>query len=178
MKRSHWAALALGALGIGTLIMLEEPLDPRRKKIVDAALSRVGETDPTEFWADTMPGAPPSDYPKDWCGGFALWAIHQGDIGKDLDWKIELGFLIPNLTQTKNPKPGDIAYFARNQHEAVVSAVDGPNVSLVNGNGENGQVTTSNVPKSIVTAFFSLEPLLKKAPLPTTVSGGDPCSEL
>lgn len=145
--------------------MLDTPLDPRRAKVVSAALSQLGKSDASVYWADAMPGAPESDYPKDWCGGFVLWALHEAGLGLDLVWKIGRGFLIPNLSQTKTPKPGDIAYFAHNQHHAIVSAMNSDgSVSLVNGNGANGQVTTSSVPTSSVTAFFSLEKLLETMP--------------
>ena len=143
---------------------MTETIDPRRTAVVDAALSQLGATDASVYWADTMPGSPESDYPKDWCGGFALWALHQAQLGLDLVWKVGAGFLIPNLSQTKNPKPGDIAYFAHNQHHAIVSAVNSDGtVSLVNGNGAGAQVTMSSVPKSSVTAFFSLDRLLQEA---------------
>lgn len=148
-------------------------LDPRRKKVVFAALGRQGDRSSLEYWQDTLPGLSELDYPKDWCGGFALWAIHQADLGKDLNWKIGSGFLIPNLSITSHPQPGDIAYFDHNQHHAIVTAVNGTSVSLVSGNGMGGQVTVSMVPMSAVTAFFSLDPLLRKAG-PTSVSGACP----
>ncbi len=171
MQKSSWLGLGLAALGIGTLLMLDQ-LDPRRKAVVDAALSKLGATNGNEFWADTLPGVPPSDYPKDYCGGFALWAIHQAGLGLNLDWKIGSGFLIPNLSQTKNPKPGDIAYFAHNEHHAVVRDVSNGSVGLINGNGAGGQVTQSIAPMSTVTAFFSLEKLLETNP-GTKVGGSD-----
>ncbi len=163
MKSRGWLALGLAALGVGTIIMLDQ-LDPRRRAVVDAALSKLGATNGNEFWADTLPGSPASDYPKDWCGGFALWALHQAGLGLDLDWKIGSGFLIPNLSQTKSPKPGDIAYFAHNEHHAIVSEVTSSSVGLINGNGAGGQVTRSIAPLNTVTAFFSLERLLETNP--------------
>lgn len=169
---------AFAALGIGTLYMFSTPVDPRRKQIVNAVLSQIGEKDPLPYWRDAMPNASESEYPKDWCGGFALWAVHQGGIGKTLEWLIAnpndpkhlQGFLIPNLMQTRNPQPGDIAYFDHNQHHAVVADVFGDSVQLVNGNGVGEQVTVSSLPKQAVTAFFSIEPLLKKSPLPAVVT--------
>jgi hypothetical protein len=145
--------------------MLDTPLDPRRRQVVNAALSKVGATNANEFWVDALPaGTPTSDYPKDWCGAFDLWAIHQAGLGLGVNWKIGEGFLIPHLSMTHDPKPGDVAYFAHNQHHAIVSDVIGSTVSLINGNGAGGQVTTSSCPKANVTAFFSLDKLLNASP--------------
>jgi hypothetical protein len=60
------------------------------------------------------------------------------------------------------PKPGDIAYFEKNQHHAIVAAIntDGT-VDLINGNGTGGAVTESRPAKTKVTAFFSIQPLLE-----------------
>ena len=149
--------------------MTESTIDPRRKKVVDAATSRIGESNDTEYWQDTLPGLPESDYPKDWCGGFALWAIHQAGLGKNLNWKIGSGFLIPNLSFTAHPQPGDIAYFDHNQHHAVVTGVHGTSVDTVSGNGLGGKVSASTIPMASATAYFSLDPLLRKAG-PTSVA--------
>lgn len=150
----------LGALAaFGALLMLEKS---PREKVVQAALSRLGATDASEFWTDTLPGMPRSSWPPDWCGAFVLWCLHQAGLARQIIWTIGTGFLDNRFPQTRSPEPGDVAYFDHNQHQAIVRRVE-PNgmVSLVNGNGAGAQVTLSQVPLSSVTAFFSLKSLLK-----------------
>lgn len=141
-----------------------DPIDSRRAAVVTIAENELGSLDPRVYWADVMPNASPHDYPKDWCGAFALWVLHQAGMALDLEWKIGRGFLIPNLPQTTHPKPGDIAYFEHNQHHAIVSEVTSSSVGLINGNGAGGQVTRSIAPLNTVTAFFSIERLLETNP--------------
>jgi hypothetical protein len=128
----------------------------KRSRVVDAALSRVGDSNAERYWADVMAT---NDRPRDWCGAFALWALHRAGLAKNWYWQTGLGFLF-RLPTTRDPKPGDVAYFDRNQHHAVVTAVTGNDVALVNGNGAEGRVSTSRVAKSAVTSFYSIAPLL------------------
>ncbi len=133
-----------------------------RAAVVAAAVSQIGNTDPALYWHDTLPGRDPGH--ADWCGAFALWCLHQARLALDWNWEIGSGFLLstihPSLPTTAEPEPGDIAYFDHNQHEAVIEAVSPSGVSLINGNGAGGAVTRSSVPRSAVTAFFSIAPLL------------------
>lgn len=154
MKRL--GAIALGVLGVALLATPDA-----RTRVLRAARSRLGASDASEFWADTLPGMPSSSWPADWCGAFVLWALHQAGLARGLSWQIGSGFLIPNLAQTSDPKPGDVAYFDHNQHEALIESIkpDGT-LTLLNGNGDGGKVTESTVPRSAVTAFFSLDRLL------------------
>lgn len=134
---------------------------PGRDAVVLAALSQVGSSDAARYWADVMPGVNAGKL--DWCGAFALWCLHQAGLALDRHWVIGKGFILVGphpLPTTTDPKPGDIAYFNHNQHQAIVSAVTASGVELVNGNGSAGKVSISTVPKSAVTAFFSIEPLL------------------
>ena len=163
MRTKTILTFAALSVAIGALFMFDQ-IDPRRKAVVDAAEGELGSKDANKYWADAMPGAPESDYPKDWCGAFALWALHRAGLGLNLDWVIGQGFLLKNLPMTKNPKPGDIAYFDHNQHHAVVSEVTSSSVGLINGNGAGGQVTRSIAPMNTVTAFFSIERLLETNP--------------
>lgn len=142
------------------------PVPPRgpeskRQAVVFAALGEVGNGDPTKYWADVLPGVDAKGL--EWCGAFALWALHQAGLALDRRWVLGRGFILVGphpLPQTTNPKPGDIAYFSKNQHEAIVEFVSPGAVQLVNGNGQGGRVTVSTVPRASVTAFFSIEPLL------------------
>jgi hypothetical protein len=173
MKTSSKLAFALGAvvtaIGIGSIF--KETEDSLRQKVANAAASEMDKDDPTKYWVDVMG---PGIHPKDWCGAFALWALHQAGLALGIKWKPTLGFLMvpPTvLPTTKTPKVGDIAYFNRSQHHAVVRKVyaDG-SVDLVNGNGYNpkiangakSEVAPSHVKGSDVTYFFSIQPYINQ----------------
>lgn len=161
--RGGWAALGLGAAGLGAGIWALWPVSPRLR-VAQAAKSQLGRTNAAPYWADVLPGTPPSGYPKDWCGAFDLWALHQAGLAKNLNWVIGQGFL-QNLSTTQNPQVGDTAYFDTNEHHAVVTGVDraAGTVSLVNGNGAGGAVSASVTPMSHVAGFYSIAPLLSTA---------------
>lgn len=156
-----------GSTGVEPEPLPPDPLHPKspRDRVVAAALSQVGNTDPAEYWADVLPGVNVGH--ADWCGAGALWCLHQAGLALDRHWVIGKGFLLtpPALPTTHAPQIGDIAYFDHNQHQAVVTAVadDGHAVELVNFNGQNGAVSVSTVTPAQVTAFFSIAPLLPAA---------------
>lgn len=152
------------SLGLGALMLTADSSDPRQR-LVAWARSQIGSRDSKSVWKSALePGTPETDYPKDWCGGFLLAGLHAVGLASHVFWEIGTGFELQHLSQTKTPKPGDIAYFDKNEHRALVTAVDPSGmVSLINGNGANGQVSTSTVPLSSVTAFFSIDNLLKGA---------------
>ena len=158
------ALTALGALGAAASVWALWPVSPR-VRVARAAQGALGSSDASVYWADVLPGTPPSGYPKDWCGAFALWALHQAGLAKDRNWIIGAGFL-DGLPTTPTPDVGDVAYFTTNEHQAVVVGVDlpGGTVSLVNGNGTGGAVSPSVTPMSHVAAFYSIAPLLAEAP--------------
>ncbi len=146
----------------------------KRMSIVETALSEVGSSDASKYGA--APGV-------DWCGIFDLWVYHRNGILTDVEWayaedvsgdgKVDFGFLMvppKALPMTNSPEPGDIAYFNRNQHHAMVSEVRDDEVDLINGNGSGGKVTLSTVKRRDVTAFFSVAPYLKDSVFPENVS--------
>lgn len=159
-----WAVTALGALGAAASVWALWPTSPRLR-VAQHALSQVGAGDASVYWADVLPGYPQASYPKDWCGAFALWALHQAGLGENIFWVIGVGFLSENLPTTTTPQVGDIAYFNTNEHHAVVVGVnpDQGTVDLINGNGTGGLVSTSTTPVSHVAGFYSIEPLLASA---------------
>jgi hypothetical protein len=134
-------------------------------RVARAALSQVGSTNAALYWADVLPGTAPSGYPKDWCGAFALWSLHQAGLALGVDWIIGQGFLQNGFPTTSDPQVGDVAYFDQYEHQAVVTGVspDGSTVSLANGNGTGGAVSTSVTPKSHAAAFYSIAPWLSGA---------------
>lgn len=156
-----WGIATGGAVAGAVALWALWPVPPR-ERVARAARSQLGRTDPTPYWRDVLPFVSPGNYPPDWCGAFALWAIHQGGLGKDVDWIIGRG-ISADLPTTQDPLPGDIAYFTNNQHHAVVVGVNGSTVSLVNGNGTGGAVSPSTIQKSQAAAYYSIEPLIEGA---------------
>jgi hypothetical protein len=123
----------------------------KRKAVVLVAKSQVGKSDATKYWNGLL--KPP--YPPSWCGAFTLWAFHKIGVAKNIGWQVGQGYLF-HFPITTNPKPGDIAYFDKFQHEAIVSSVTNDKIGLINGNGTAGKVTLSTVPKSTVRAFYNV----------------------
>jgi len=162
-----WAVATLSVAGLATSIWALWPVS-QRLQVARAAQSQLGRSDASIYWADVLPGYPRASYPKDWCGGFALWTLHQARLAKNLIWIIGQGFL-QNLPTTQSPEVGDIAYFDTNQHHAVVTGVDHASgtVDLVNGNGAGGEVSASVTPISHVAGFYSIAPLLGSESMPS-----------
>ncbi len=117
-----------------------------------------------EYWADVLPpGTLERDYPPHWCGALCLFAIHRAELGLDVFWRG--GFaarVLRQLGKGEVPKPGDVAYFKKNQHHAIVEHVDAlaRTVDTIDGNQEPGIVRKLARPFSSVAGFYSLEPLL------------------
>jgi surface antigen len=134
-----------------------------RDKIVAWAESQEGSSDSSVYWDDALGGAS-GPYPKDWCGAFVLNALHSAGVAEGSTWAIGRGLeaTLPKLTKTKDPKPGDIAYFNAKQHVAIVSKIKSDEVELVNGNSTGNKVVINTKPKTAVTAFYSIEPYLSE----------------
>lgn len=135
-----------------------------RAEVVRIAGSQLGSTDASPYWTEVYGSYPGKTFA--WCGVFALWVLHQAGLTKAkwLTGPKEYGFIYPlKLPMVASPKPGDIAYFNKNQHQAIVASVSGNGwVTLINGNGEGGAVTESQV--AVVTAFYSITKLIEAAP--------------
>jgi hypothetical protein len=146
-----------------TAIFTRRTPEKLRAQVVKIALAEPSKSPRVQaYWKDVLK---PEEYlqnapiTKDWCGVFILWALHQAGLGENVKWEIGKGFF-SKLTPTKNPQPGDIAYFTHNQHEALVKSISGSKVNLINGNGTNGWITQSSPEISSVTAFYSIDPLI------------------
>ncbi len=157
------ALLVGGASGLALAAAAFWPLPPRERAAA-AAVAELGRSNPAPYWADVLgPGYPPSGYPKDWCGGFALWALHRAGLGREILWEVGSGFL-SRLPTTQHPQVGDIAYFDNNQHHAMIAGVlPSGRLSLVNGNGSGGKVSSSEIFPSEAAAFYSIQPLVDAA---------------
>lgn len=108
-----------------------------REAIVQAAAGQLGSLDTrvADYWTDAGCVAP---FPKEWCGAFALWCLHQAGCGLDVHWVIGLGFLLvpPRaLALVVTPEPGDVSYKPHPwQHHAIVERVEGKTVHTIDGN--------------------------------------------
>ncbi len=134
-----------------------------RRQVVEAARSQEENSDPSKYWLDTI-GTRIG--PKHWCGAFALWCLHRAGLAMSWRWVIGKGFLW-RLERTRDPKPGDIAYFNLQQHHAVVVDVSADKVQLVNGNSRPkgvklgpSMVVINERPRKDVTAFYSIGGLI------------------
>lgn len=126
------------------------------------------KVNPADYWAvAAKQKLTPSEVKAlDWCGGFYLWALKVAGLAPPtLFWKFDgTGIGSAKLMPTNNPKPADLAYFKKNQHHALIEAVDGDTIHLINGNGGGKGITRSSVSRKQVAGFFSVEPLLQQAP--------------
>ena len=139
-------------------------MDQLRQKVVQVARSQIGQTCRTEYITDTCRGNPAAYHGINWCGIFCLWCLHQARLALGWKWRLAVGFLY-RLPHTKHPQPGDIAYFTRFQHEAIVSDIAdlGSEMENVNGNGANNRVTEGVRPQKDAACFFSIGPLIAVA---------------
>lgn len=124
----------------------------KRHAVVLVAKSQVGQSDAAKYWASV---GQPSLLGQSWCGAFTLWCLHKVGIARNVMWQIGSGYL-SHFPITNTPKIGDIAYFDKFQHEAIVSSVSPIAVGLINGNGTAGKVSISTVKPSSVRAFYNV----------------------
>jgi hypothetical protein len=145
-----------------------------RQVVLQAAYEDLGNGDPTEYWeenlAEDLHG---KRYPKHWCGVAVLTWLKRAGLAIDVPWRIGFGFLEVRpygLQRTDHPLPGDVAFFARAQHHALVVSVDGQRVKLIQGNSREGRtrheephVRTSEHDLAEVKAFYSIRPYIDRA---------------
>lgn len=157
-----WAKIAGAALLGGAALLVRKQVQPEnpRIKVVRAAASQLGVQNPDKYWALVQPGLVNSG--KAWCGGFALWALKQAGLALNTPWQIGKGFTEVNgLPRTKNPQPGDIAYFDQPyQHHAIVTSNDGQTVNTIDGNQAGNTVAVKTRPLSAATAYYSIQPFI------------------
>jgi hypothetical protein len=131
-----------------------------RKRIVEIARSELGQKDVARYVATAAPAF--AGQKPEWCGIFALWVLKQAGLATGITWIVAKGFLF-RLPQTKVPKPGDIAYFEKYQHQAIIAEVRGDSLVLINGNGKGGVVTENVRPISDARAIYSIQPWVDAA---------------
>lgn len=140
--------------------------DARRQAVIAAARAELGHVGGDKYFAEEHP-----DYvgtTKDWCGIFALRSLHQAGLALDRHWIDGKGFILTGvhpLPTTKDPQPGDLIYIDQPfQHQGIVESIDGDTVHTVDGNTRNA-VAEHDRPRSTITAFYSIAPLLQEVGL-------------
>lgn len=134
-----------------------------RNKIVQSAIADLGNTDPQKYWESVLQQEFVGPFPKHWCGSFALAHIKKY-VETPILWEVGKGFCY-QLKTTKSPLPGDVAYFTKGQHHALVERIIGNLVVTIDGNswGEStGKINGVNrLSRTInsVAAFYSIESL-------------------
>lgn len=152
----------------------------RRAIVVAAAEAELGPGRVADYWRDVLGPSWRGPYPKEWCGAFALWCLHQAGLGLGVQWRVAMrpkdpsGFLLVNhavgrMPRTTTPLPGDIAYFdAPYQHHAVVvSSVPGALVTIDGNQGNLRGLPVRRVTRASTrgAAFFSISLFLSAAEL-------------
>lgn len=155
-----------------------------RQAVLAAAVPEIGPDTPEKrikYWTSALGRAVTYEEIRKlaWCGGFALWALHEAGLGKDKLWKIGAGFLLQKphpLPTIKRPEPGDIGYQdAPYQHHFIVEQVDGNLVHSIDGNQPDVRRKVRAIGAGLT--FFSIAPLLTLAgkaddiPLPDPAAG-------
>lgn len=176
MARFPWAEVLGVAATVGTAYWLRRDsrtadgatdctVQALRARVVAIARAEVGKAELNKYFADAAPMYVNANEPPNWCGIFALWVLHQAGLLREKQWKVALGFLetSPALPKTSTPEPGDVAYYTKYQHEAVVLAVDGDMVELANGNGQGGVVSIGRRPLSEAAAYYSIRNAIEAA---------------
>lgn len=167
-----WKKAALAGAGALAAIAVTVGLTKRsvRDRIVAEAMKEIGKQNPDKYWQEVNPNMVGSG--ADWCGAFDLAMLKRAGIAAGLDWKQGIGFLMravngKQLPATKNPLPGDTAYFSNLQHHAIVKSFDKAKgiVVTIDGNQAGETVKEKTRPISEVTAFFSIQPLIDAAGL-------------
>jgi hypothetical protein len=138
-------------------------LDPEsaRARVVSIALSELGERDPDRYWSVVCPAFVGHPHDKAWCGGFALWCLRQAGLC-DWLWINAKGFLF-RLPSVSLPEPGDIAYFAKGHHHAVVESAGNGRVYTIDGNSmpfPREGVTAKSYPIDPWVSFYSIRQLV------------------
>lgn len=148
-----------------------EALDARAL-VVSIAESQLGEQDPDRYWRLVCPDLLGHPHTIAWCGGFALWCLWQAKLCQ-WEWTIwkgpgtDSGFLY-RLRHTADPQPGDIAYYSKGSHHAIVKRVVGPFIDTLDGNSMAYPlegVTAHQRRFTDVTAFYSIGSLISDGSL-------------
>jgi hypothetical protein len=140
--------------------------DAKRQELLAIFRAELGAGRPDHYWSVVGPGFKG----KHWCGGMCLWVLREAGLAPDVEWEFDperkrYGFLfrLPRVSPNQ-AKPGDIAYFSKLAHHAMVVRVEpGPDPVLVSLDGNQGapnRVKEQRRRLSSVAAIHSIEPFL------------------
>jgi len=134
-----------------------------RERVIEIARGQLGHVGSEKYWLGVNGHHPGSKF--HWCGVFALWCLRQVRL-TDAEWITGRGFVGPlGLPQTLSPQPGDIGYIhTPYQHHCVIEHADASTVRSIDGNSVGDSVLSRERPRSAFTAFYSIQPLLDRAP--------------
>ena len=161
-------------------------MDHVRQEIVRVAAAEIGpqvkgSPQVVGYWRDVRPpawsDAQVLQYAKtkEWCGGFALWCLHQAGLGRVVHWVDGQGFVGParlrRLALNETPQPGDVAITpVPFWHHAIVVSCDATTLVTIDGNQPDVRRKTRPRPPSTKITYYAIQSLIDAAPrseLPT-----------
>jgi len=134
-----------------------------RSRVCEIARSELGIQDPQKYIRDAAPmyaGLPPNA--KAWCGIFALWCYRQAGLTSKI-WVDGKGFAEGYLPKVQLPEPGDLAYYTKGQHSAIVERFADGYVYTIDGNAKTAPlegVETRRRPLTEAAAYYSIRNLM------------------
>ena len=139
-----------------------------RAAVVDAAIAAIGADTPTrrvKYWESALGRKVTYEEIRKmaWCGGFALYCLHEAGHALDTHWRIGAGFLLQSphpLTVVKVPAPGDIGYQnSPFQHHFITESCDGQVVHSIDGNQPDVRRRTRTLGPAVV--YYDIASLLR-----------------
>lgn len=152
----------------GDCVPAGKQLHPLRRQIIATGISQVGLVSEVggsppgtkkgwevlmDYWNFGYPDAPPAQEkhvkpatsrPGQWCGVFCSWVLKKaGALEKSWRSKGSEGFMATWKLRTdiKNIVPGDICVHIKFYHHSICTARSGDVLTLVQGNGNNQEIT-------------------------------------
>ena len=137
-----------------------------RERVIELARGQLGHIGAERYWLDALGYVPTmTGKPLAWCGAFVTYCLRRAGL-TDAQWILGRGIVGPlGLPQTLSPQPGDIGYIhSPYQHHCIVEHADLSTVRSIDGNSVGDSVLARERPRSAFTAFYSIQPLLDRAP--------------
>ena len=130
-----------------------------------------------KYWRRVLGPTWKGPFPHAWCAAFGLWCVQEAGLAPGVVLLVNgingkgWGFCEPlALPKVKIPEPGDIAYFEKFQHHAVVEfadvsggvfwSIDG-NQPAIDRHGPQGTMPAREL--GAAKAFYSIKPLILAA---------------
>lgn len=129
------------------------------------------------YWRRVLGAAWKGPFPNAWCAAFALWSLKEAGLAPGVIQIVNnvngkgFGFCepcaLPHVPWTE-AQPGDVCYFEKYQHHAILERVDGEHIWTVDGNqpaidrhGPQGSLPARH--HSSVAVFYSIAPFITAA---------------